>query len=236
MISRNPGSGSRQPRRTRAPVHPCARRFAPALRPVGDVIVATVKSARPRARSRGRGRARGRRSDEEAYSRDDGTLIGRRERRRPHRYPANPRGTRIVRPGRARAAREELMKIVSLARRCSRCREDEGKRAPRPDDYRQGPRQSAARHRGAPLRSAGSSSRTQRRQTDTATAPDSRLVADGGFQVVPGGILDTAGAGSGGERDVVWPVCETPTRVGTSRRKSRAGSSASVSASERAVA
>ena len=77
---------------------------------VGDVIVATVKTATPQgAVKKGEVVKAVVVRTKKPYGRDDGTLIAlRRERRRDHRQPAQPARHAHLRAGRARAAREEL--------------------------------------------------------------------------------------------------------------------------------
>ena len=207
---------------------------------VGDVIIATVKTATPRARSRrAKSCARsscGRRSPTER--RRHAHRI-RRERRRPHRSTVQPARDAHLRPGRARAPREELHEDRQLwPRRCSRRgHEDEGEEGRHGADlHRQGPREAGPGHRGAPVGAPRDRREPERRQAAHEAAPDPRLLADGRCPdharrhhekpaPCPSRTSWSCAPSAGTRRASAWP-----------RRRRRAGSSTSASASARAAA
>ncbi len=131
---------------------------------VGDIIIATVKSATPQgAVKKGEVVRAVVVRTKKPYGRDDGTLIGFDENAAVLIDPqSNPRGTRIFGPVARELREKNFMKIVSLAPEVSvGVREDEGQEGRHgPDDHRQGPRQARPGARGAPCRRSGSSSRT----------------------------------------------------------------------------
>ena len=131
---------------------------------VGDIIIATVKSATPQgAVKKGEVVRAVVVRTKKPYGRDDGTLIGFDENAAVLiDTQSNPRGTRIFGPVARELREKNFMKIVSLAPEVLvDGSEDEGEEGrPRPDPDRQGPRQARAASSRRARGSAACSSRT----------------------------------------------------------------------------